>query len=152
MSNPLIPQVRDCMTAQVTTLDVSDTVFDAAEAIIHHSVGCVVVMRNDDIAGILTKGDVIKSSLLSDQDPKKTKLSSVMVTPVISVSPDSSLEEAAKIMSNRHVSKLPVIDDESGLLVGILTSTDVMRVEPKYVEYLTDLIKSKSTSGQDDRG
>ena len=48
-------------------------------------------------------------------------------------------------MSERHVSKLPVLDTE-GLLVGIITSTDIIRVEPEYIKYLEDLIYSKSSS------
>ncbi len=140
------PEVRDCMTAHVITVDVSDSVYDAAELIIGKSIGCVVAIRNDDIAGMVTKGDIIKNSILAGQDPKKTRVSSIMVTPVISVSPDTDLEEAAKIMSRRNISKLPVIDPESGLLVGILSSTDVIRIEPKYVEHLADLIKSRSSS------
>ncbi|MFI5420348.1 MAG: CBS domain-containing protein [Nitrososphaerales archaeon] len=53
-------------------------------------------------------------------------------------------------MSNRNVSKLPVIDDQSGLLVGIITSTDIIRIEPGYVGYLKDLIFSKSSHQKDD--
>jgi CBS domain-containing protein len=140
------PEVRDCMTARVITVDVSDSVFDAAELIIGNSIGSVVVMRDDDVAGMVTKGDIMKNIILAGQDPKKTGVSSIMVTPVISISPDTDLEEAAKTMSRRNISKLPVIDPESGLLVGILTSTDVIRIEPKYVEHLADLIKSRSTS------
>ena len=68
-----------------------------------------------------------------------------MSTPVISIDQEASLEDAAKIMSERHVSKLPVLDPE-GLLVGIITSTDVIRVEPEYVKYLEDLMHSKSSS------
>ena len=71
-----------------------------------------------------------------------------MVSPVVTISSDDSLEQAAKKMSERHVSKLPVVDDESGLLVGILTSTDIIRVEPTYVEYLKDLISSTRQRGR----
>jgi len=65
-----------------------------------------------------------------------------MVTPVVTISPDDSLEAAAKRMSERHVSKLPVVDDESGLVVGVITSSDIMRLEPSYVEFLKELITS----------
>ena len=130
------------MAMKVVTADASDSVFDAIAKMIGGDVGCIVVMQNDDIAGIVTKGDVIKNSFLKLEDPRKTRVSSIMSTPVVTISPDDSLEQAARVMSERNVSKLPVVDDESGLLVGIVTSTDIIRVEPKYVEYLKGLISS----------
>jgi len=136
------PEVRDYMGMKVVTADVSDSVFDVASKLIEGKVGCVVIMQNDDIAGMVTKGDIIKNTILSAQDPKKLRASSIMTTPVVTISPDNSLEEAAKKMSERRISKLPVIDDESGLLVGIITSTDIIRVEPNYVSHLKGLIAS----------
>lgn len=130
------------MAMKVVTADVSDSVLDTATRLIDGKVGCVVVMQDDDLAGIVTKGDIIKSTILKLQDPKKLRVSSIMTTPVVTISPDSSIEAAAKLMSERRVSKLPVIEDESGLLIGIITSTDIIRVEPSYVEYLKELITS----------
>ena len=133
------------MAMKVVVVDASDFAFDAAKKMIETNVGCVVVMQQDDIAGVITKGDILRNSILKELDLKKTRVSAVMSTPVISVDQEATLEEAAKIMSDRRVSKLPVLDSE-GLLVGIVTSTDVIRVEPEYVSYLEDLIHSKSTS------
>ncbi len=130
------------MGMKVVTADVSDSVYDTTSKLIENNVGCIVVTENDDIAGIITKGDIIKKVIIKSQDPKKERISSIMVTPVVTISPDSSLEEAAKLMSDRRVSKLPVLEEESGLLVGIITSTDIIRVEPAYVEYLKGLISS----------
>jgi CBS domain-containing protein len=136
------PGVREYMTMKVITADASDSVFDVATKMIEGNVGCVVITQNDDIAGIVTKGDIIRNTILKLNDPKKMRASSIMVTPVVTISPDESLEIAAKRMSERHVSKLPVIDDESGLLVGVITSGDIMRLEPSYVEFLKELITS----------
>jgi CBS domain-containing protein len=136
------PEVQDYMARKVVTADVSDSVFEVTKKMMESNVGCVVILRNDDIAGVVTKGDLIRSTILKLSDPQKTRISSIMNTPVVTISPDDSLEVAAKKMSGRHVSKLPVVDDESGLLVGIITSTDIMRMEPSYVEFLKDLISS----------
>ena len=127
---------------KVETADVSDSVYDVTEKMILRNVGCIVITQNDDIAGIVTKGDVIRNIILKTQDPKSVRVSSIMVTPVVTASPDDSLEKAAGLMSEKLVSKLPVIDDESGLLVGIITSTDIIRAEPGYVKYLKELISS----------
>ena len=137
------PQVRDYMSLHVVTIDASGSVLDAAREIVDNSVGCVVVMKNDDIAGIVTKGDILKKSLLRLEDPGNTRVSKIMSTPVVTIAPGESLETAAKLMSERHVSKLPVLDDV-GLVVGLISSTDLIRIEPGYVEYLKELIHSKS--------
>ena len=134
------PEVREYMTMKVITADASDSVYDVAAKMIEGNVGCVVITQNDDIAGMITKGDIIKNTVLKLNDPKKMRASSIMVTPVVTISPDDSLEAAAKRMSERHVSKLPVVDDESGLVVGVITSSDIMRLEPSYVEFLKELI------------
>lgn len=140
------PQVRDYMAMKVATVDASDSVYDAATRMIEAKVGCIVVTQNDDIAGIVTKGDIIRNTILKVQDPKLVRVSSIMATPVVTISPDDSLEQAAKLMSERHVSKLPVVDDESGLLVGIVTSTDIIHMEPGYIDYLKELIASSTRS------
>jgi CBS domain-containing protein len=131
------------MAMRVITVDVTHTVFDAAEKMIKRDVGCIVVTEDGDIVGIVTKGDILRNSLLKIQDPKKTLVGAIMSKPVITISPESSLEEAAKLMSQNKVSKLPVLDN--GLLVGIITSTDIIKVEPQYVEHLKDLIAGKSS-------
>ncbi|MFI5420349.1 MAG: cyclic nucleotide-binding/CBS domain-containing protein [Nitrososphaerales archaeon] len=78
-------QVRDYMTMKVVEVDASDSVHDAAEKMMSGKVGCVVVTQNDDIAGVVTKGDIIKRSLLELTDPKNTRVSSIMSTPVVTI-------------------------------------------------------------------
>ncbi|HYB04052.1 MAG TPA: CBS domain-containing protein, partial [Nitrososphaerales archaeon] len=98
------PEVRDYMAMKVVTADVSDSVFDVTKKMMEGSVGCVVIMQNDDIAGVVTKGDIIRNTVLKLSDPQKMRISSIMNTPVVTISPDDSLEFAAKKMSERHVS------------------------------------------------
>jgi CBS domain-containing protein len=136
--------VRDYMGHQVITVDVSDSVFDATEKMIKNNVGCIVVTENSEVAGIVTKGDILKNSLLRLRDPVGTNVGLIMTRPFITIESEASLEEAANLMSEKQVSKLPVLQD--GLLVGIITATDIMRVEPAYVKYLINLIDSKTSA------
>ena len=139
-----VPQVEDYMARRVITVDISDSVYDAAEAMIKNDVGCVVVTNQDKIAGVITKGDIIKKSVLELKDPSKTTAGSIMSNPFIKIGPEASLEDAAKLMSEKEVSKLPVINAD-GLLVGIITANDIIKVGPLYVDYLRGLIESKSS-------
>jgi CBS domain-containing protein len=134
--------VGDYMAHQVITVDVSESVFDATEKMIKNNVGCIVVTENGEVAGMVTKGDILKNSLLKLRDPVSTDVASIMTRPFITIESEDSLDDAAKLMSEKRVSKLPVLED--GLLVGIITATDIMRVEPEYVKYLKNLIDSKT--------
>lgn len=134
-----VPEVRDYMTLRVVSVDASDSVYNAADIMMKNSVGCVVVTEYGDIAGIVTKGDLIRNSLLKLQDPKSSTVKSVMTSSPVTIEASASLEEAARLMTERNVSKLPVLDE--GLLVGVISASDIMRVEPTYVTYLRGLIE-----------
>ena len=134
-----VPEVRDYMTLRVLSVDVSDSVYNAADIMIKNSVGCVVVTEYGEIAGIVTKGDIIRNSLLKLLDPKNTTVQAVMTRSPVVVDASASLEEAAKLMTERNVSKLPVLDE--GILVGVISASDIMRIEPTYVTYLRGLIE-----------
>lgn len=134
-------QVKDYMSMSVLAVDQSESVYDAADKMIKYNVGCIVVMQNKQVAGLLTKGDVIKRTLLAGLDAKKIAAEKIMSKPVVTISPEASLEDAARLMVAKSVSKLPVMSD--GSLVGIITSTDILRIEPTQIHYLRGLLQPR---------
>ena len=134
-----VPEVRDYMSMRVVSVDASDSVYNAADIMIKNGVGCVVVTEYGDLAGIVTKGDILRNSLLKLLDPKKTTAQLVMTKSPVTIEASASLEDAAKLMTERNVSKLPVLDE--GILVGVISASDIMRVQPTYVTYLRGLIE-----------
>lgn len=136
-----IVRVSDLMSRQVVCVDISATVFEAVSKLIEHDVGCVVVLKGEDVAGIITKGDILRKSILQGLDPSATPVEKVMSFKVATITRDASVEEASRLMSERNVSKLPVL--ENGKLAGIITSTDIIRTEPVMVGYLHELIKAR---------
>ena len=83
------------------------------------NIGSLIVLKNDKIAGIITEKDVIKniSSL-------GKKISSVMSKNVITANHDESLDNAALMMTEKRIKRLPVVD--RGKLVGMITATDII--------------------------
>ncbi|MGA2874369.1 MAG: CBS domain-containing protein [Nitrososphaerales archaeon] len=134
-----VPEVRDYMSMRVVSVDASDSVFNASDIMIKNGVGCVVVTEYGDLAGIVTKGDILRNSLLKLLDPKKTTVQLVMTKSPVTIEASASLEDAAKLMTEKNVSKLPVLDE--GILVGVISASDIMRVQPTYVTYLRGLIE-----------
>jgi CBS domain-containing protein len=138
-----IPQVRDYMSMRVVSVDDSDSVYNAADIIVKNNIGCVVVTRYGDVVGIVTKGDILRNALLKSRDPVETKIRDVMTKSPILVEASSSLEQAAKVMTEKNVTKLPVLDE--GILVGVISASDIIRAEPTYASYLRSLIERKTS-------
>ena len=138
-----VPQVRDYMSMRVVSVDDSDSVYNAADIIVKNNIGCVVVTRYGDIVGIVTKGDILRNALLKSRDPVETKIKDVMTKSPILVDASESLEQAAKLMTEKNVTKLPVLDE--GILVGVISASDIIRAEPTYASFLRSLIERKTS-------
>jgi len=133
--------VIDIMSNKVITVDVSNTAYDAVTKMLRRDVGSVVVKKDGKVVGIITKGDVLRKAVKPGLDPKKVNAENVMSKPVVTVDQNATLEEASQLMAKKNVSKLPVLKD--GELVGIITSSDIIRAEPMQVGYLQELIKAR---------
>jgi CBS domain-containing protein len=124
MPNP--PKVEQLMSGRVVTVELASSAFDAASKILNHDIGCVVVTgEKGKVEGLITKGDVLREVVMKKLDPQRVGSESIMSRPVVTVGPKTTLAEAQEIMTKNNLTKLPVID--SGELVGIITSTDILR-------------------------
>lgn len=87
----------------------------------------------------------MKRIVVGTRDPEKTLVGEIMSKPVIVGAPDLSLEDAIKLMFKHRIKKLPVVERLLGRerLVGIVTLTDMARLEPKLMERLRDLFSEE---------
>ncbi|MDY7082567.1 MAG: CBS domain-containing protein [Halobacteria archaeon] len=115
--------VKDVMTTDVRTASPQTTVLEAANKLRGEDIGSLVVMENDNPAGIVTESDFIEL-LKRGEDVSKVELSEFM-SKIISIGSSASLEQASRKLRQHDVKRLPVIDDGDGELVGILTTTDL---------------------------
>ena len=136
--------VRDVMSSPVRTIGAGDSVKDAVRKMNKFRIGCLVVMQGDRPIGILTERDIMRDVVEPCVDPSLIRVSDVMSTPIMTIDPAASIEDAARIMSMKHIKKLPVV--EEGRLVGIVTATDLMKSEPELVSALTDLLSKRYVS------
>lgn len=120
-------KLRKIMIENVVTIGPSATVKEAAELMNLHEIGCVVVVHSEKPIGILTERDMLKRIICGAKESEKTKVIDVMSKPLIAASPDMRTGDAAKLMFERNVKKLPVV--ENGRLVGLVTLTDLLRTE-----------------------
>jgi CBS domain-containing protein len=117
--------VADLMSRKVVSVDSASSAYDVARDMLDHDIGCVVVLENKKVIGIATKSDIIREAVMKRLDPQKITVASLMTKMVVTIEADKSLSEASAIMSKNNITKLPVI--ERGELIGIITSTDLVR-------------------------
>lgn len=119
-----MPSVKDIMTKDVVTIESTKTVFDAAEVMTEKEVGCLIVVIKAFPVGIITERDIVKR-IVAKHVSVDTKLKDVMTKTLITVGPDTSLKDAARVMSTNKIRRLPVLKDNK--LVGIVVATDFVR-------------------------
>jgi CBS domain-containing protein len=120
-------KLRKIMVDHVITVGPDDTIKRAAELMNLHEMGCLIVVSYDKPVGIITERDVLNRVVNESRDAKKTRISEVMSKPLVTASPNMRSGDAAKLMLERNIKKLPVV--EEGKLVGLVSLTDLLRSE-----------------------
>ncbi len=119
-----MPTVKDIMTKNVVSIGVNNSVFEASELMNSKRVGCLVIMDGEVPIGIVTERDIVRR-VVAKKLPLDTKVSEIMSTSLITVDPDASLKEAARLMSSNKIRRLPVL--KQNRLVGIVVAADFVR-------------------------
>ena len=131
-------KVEDVMVENVISVPERATVKEAAELMNQHGIGCLIVVKNGKPVGIVTETDMVKRVILGPVDPENTMVRKIMSRPLVVVDTQISIEEASKIMRERKIRKLPVM--EKGRLVGLITTTDIVR-SPEVMKMMIRSIK-----------
>ncbi|MFT3781116.1 MAG: CBS domain-containing protein [Nibricoccus sp.] len=104
-----------------------DTVADAVCEMTVRNVGSVVVIENGRLIGLLTERDVLTRVVAAGRQPDLTWVADVMTRHPVIVSPRTTVEEVMGIFTDKRCRQLPVIDDETDRLVGLISIGDVTR-------------------------
>jgi len=136
-------KVKDIASSPVITVSYNSKVADVARVMKNYKIGSVIVVdeKNEPI-GIVTKSDIIERVLAEDKDPQTTKVTEIMSSPLISVNSETSVQDAAKLMRKKKISRLCVF--YKGKLVGIISLRDIIRVAPELIDIITERTKITS--------
>lgn len=122
-------KVRNLMTYPIAAVRPNATVVEAIEVMVNGRKGCVLVASEGLLkkcVGLLTTGQIFRKVLAVGIDPARVNVEKIMITvPLITISPNASAKEAAELMIKHNVRRLPVV--ENGVLVGIITSMDLLK-------------------------
>jgi CBS domain-containing protein len=101
------------------------TVYDALSLMSVNDIGALLVVENEKLLGIFSERDYARKVVLSGKSSHNTSVKEVMVTHLISITPENSVEDCMKLMTEQHIRHLPVFENKK--LVGIITIGDVVK-------------------------
>ena len=116
-------QLRDIMTQNPVTLEVTDTVTAAARTMRDANIGDVVVLEKGEVRGVLTDRDIVVRALAEGRDPLRTIVGDLCSRELTTVAPADGIEDAVAIMRDKAIRRLPVVEDSR--LVGIVSLGDL---------------------------
>ncbi|HEX2112516.1 MAG TPA: CBS domain-containing protein [Gaiellaceae bacterium] len=117
--------IRDVMTSNPKSCETSTTVIEAARVMAQEDVGPVPVVEGERVVGIVTDRDIVVRVVAEGRDPNSTTIGEIASSDLVTVEPDTNLDEALRLMAQNQVRRLPVVERER--LVGIVAQADVAR-------------------------
>lgn len=126
----------------IFSIEPTATVFDAIARMAECGVGALLVLDGDRLAGIVSERDYTRKVILKGRSSKEERVEEIMTSDVVSATPEQTVEEAMRLMTNRHIRHLPIIDN--GRVVGVVSIGDLVKwtisAQEETIEHLTRYI------------
>ena len=131
--------------SRLLSIDADVSVLEAARVMIDANVGSMLVTVDGQITGIITERDYLRRVVLQEKGDRETTVREIMTTPLIVVTPDTSVDECMSIITERRIRHLPVA--EEGDVIGLISIGDVVKFtstqQSAQIRYLTDYINAR---------
>lgn len=109
----------------VRTIDHLDSAKTAADLMKKVQISSIVVINNKNAEGIVTERDFLTKISAENKLPSKVKVNEIMSDKLITIDPESVIDDAVYLMIKHKIKKLPVVRDKE--LLGIITATDIVK-------------------------
>ncbi len=132
--------VREIMRTNPKTIDYHATVAHAARKMCSKDPsGSCIVLKDGVAVGIVTEQDINCKVVARDLRPSEVHVSEIMTSPLITISTDKTVEDAAHLMIHNRVRRLPIIN-EKGVVIGIVSVRDIVAVSTEINELMGELV------------
>ena len=139
-------QVREIMSKNVVTVTPDITLHDAAKNMVEQDTKFLIVTDKERLIGIVTEWDFVKKVAKNEKNILDAKLGTIVTKKVIVIGPETEVSEAAEIMTQHNIKRLPIV--ENNVLIGVVTAMEIMAAEPKLVEQITELFMASKKQDQ----
>jgi CBS domain-containing protein len=102
-----------------------EPVLEAIQLMADHHVGALVVMQNDVLQGIVSERDYARKVILLGRSAEETPIWQIMTSPVITVTPEQSLQDCMRLMTAQRIRHLPVVEAER--VIGMISIGDLVK-------------------------
>ena len=121
-------------------------VFDAIKLMADKNVGALIVLDGDKLKGIISERDYARKVILKGKSSKETRVHEIMSTGVITIRPESSIDECMAMMTHKRVRHLPVIERDK--LLGVISIGDVIKAIIAEQEFTIKQLENYITGGR----
>jgi CBS domain-containing protein len=126
----------------VLEIDADASVFEAVQRMVEMNVGSLLVTAGGEITGIVTERDYLRRVTLDGRTDRETPVREIMSSPLIVVTPETTIDECMGLMTDRRIRHLPVVDE--GAVVGLISIGDLVKFKSQQqtfeIQYLTHYI------------
>jgi CBS domain-containing protein len=127
----------------VLEIEADAPVLEAVKRMVEANIGSLLVRDGSEIAGIVTERDYLRSVALEGPTDEQMAVREIMSSPLVVVSPETTIDECMALMTDRRIRHVPVVG-AGGEVVGIVSIGDVVKFKSKQqsfeIRYLTDYI------------
>ncbi|MCH7979297.1 MAG: CBS domain-containing protein [Acidobacteria bacterium] len=131
--------------SQIWSLAPSATVYEAISRMSEKNVGALLVVSEGKLVGIISERDYARKVILQGKSSKEILVGEVMTSPVITVTPDHTVDECMRIMTSHHIRHLPVLEGEK--LAGAISIGDLVKAvistQAETIQHLGNYITGK---------
>jgi signal-transduction protein with cAMP-binding, CBS, and nucleotidyltransferase domain len=136
-----VSDILDEKGREVLSIEGEATVFDAIKRMVEANVGSLLVFEDAKLAGIVTERDYLRRVAVDEVD-HQASVREIMSSPLVVVTPQTSVDECMALMTNRRIRHLPVVD--AGEVTGIVSIGDVVKFKSREqsfeIQFLHDYI------------
>jgi CBS domain-containing protein len=137
-----LAEILEDKGGEVLRIDADASVFDAVERMVENNVGSLLVTESGEITGIVTERDYLRRVTLEGRAERETPVREIMSSPLIVVTPETTIDECMALMTDRRIRHLPVVED--GTVVGLVSIGDLVKFQSRQqtfeIQYLTQYI------------
>ena len=110
---------------KVLSIDPDHSVYEALEMLAKYNIGVLLVCKDNQLVGIFSERDYARKGILGGHTSRETKVSQLMTSPVISVSPKHTVDDCMTLMTEHDFRHLPVVQND--MVVGVVSIGDLVK-------------------------